>query len=631
RLMRQLLEIEQAFPEFRSPDSPTQRVGAAPQSGFEVVTRSRPMLSLENAMDADEVRAWRERLVRAVGESGGSDYVCEPKMDGVAIELIYEDGLLVRGLTRGDGVSGEDITENVRTIRAIPLRLHAGSVVPTVLSVRGEVYMDLEDFDELNRRQGDAGGKLYVNPRNTTAGSLKQLDPKVTASRPLKFFAYGIGNPEEAALSSQWEALEQLRAWRVPVNGLSECRDTIETVISYFEDIQSKRDRLPYEIDGVVVKVNSFAVQTEAGQRARSPRWAVAWKFAPQVERTKILDIEIQVGRTGALTPVARLEPVMVGGVTVSNATLHNQDEIDRKDIRVGDWVFVRRAGDVIPEVVASIKDLRDKRLKKFKMPDECPVCGTPVQRPEGEAVTRCPNTTCDAQVKERIRHFASRDAMDVEGLGEKLVEQLVDAGKIHSPADVFGLKKDDLASLERMAVKSAENLIAAIEKSKNATLPRFLFALGIRNVGTTVAEILADNFNTVDSVFEASEESLADIPGVGPVIAREIVSYASNSDNRRMVSRLLDAGIVFPEAPEGKSLEFEGMTFVFTGRLTRMTRDEAQAEVKKRGGKATSLVSKKTTYVVAGEKAGSKLDKAGKLGVEVIDEDTFIKMITKA
>ncbi|MCK5618146.1 MAG: NAD-dependent DNA ligase LigA, partial [Candidatus Krumholzibacteria bacterium] len=341
--------------------------------------------------------------------------------------------------------------------------------------------------------------------------------------------------------------------------------------------------------------------------------------------------IEIQVGRTGALTPVARLEPVMVGGVTVSNATLHNQDEIDRKDVRVGDWVFVRRAGDVIPEVVASIKDLRDKRLKKFKMPDECPVCGTPVQRPEGEAVTRCPNTTCDAQVKERIRHFAWRDAMDVEGLGEKLVEQLVDAGKIHSPADVYGLEKDDLASLERMAEKSAENLIAAIEKSKNATLPRFLFALGIRNVGTTVAEILADNFNTVDSVFEASEESLADIPGVGPVIAREIVSYASNSDNRRMVGRLLDAGIVFPEAPEGKSLEFEGTTFVFTGTLTRMTREEAQAEVKKRGGKATSLVSKKTTYVVAGEKAGSKLDKAGKLGVEVIDEDTFIKMITKA
>ena len=630
RLMRQLLEIEQAFPKFRSPDSPTQRVGAAPQSGFEVVTRSRPMLSLENATDADEFRAWRERLVRAVGEGGGTDYVCEPKMDGVAIELIYEDGLLVRGLTRGDGVRGEDITENVRTIRAIPLRLHAGSVVPAVLSVRGEVYMDLEDFDELNRRQGGAGGKLYVNPRNTTAGSLKQLDPKVTASRPLKFFSYGIGNPEEAALSSQWEVLEQLRAWRVPVNGLSECRDTIETVISYFEDIQSKRDRLPYEIDGVVVKVNSFAVQTEAGQRARSPRWAVAWKFAPQVERTKILDIEIQVGRTGALTPVARLEPVMVGGVTVSNATLHNQDEIDRKDIRVGDWVFVRRAGDVIPEVVASIKDLRDRRLKKFKMPDECPVCGTQVQRPEGEVVTRCPNTTCDAQVKERIRHFASRDAMDVEGLGEKLVEQLVDAGKIHSPADVYRLKKDDLASLERMAVKSAENLIAAIEKSKNATLPRFLFALGIRNVGTTVAEILADNFNTVDSVFEASEESLADVLGVGPVIAREIVSYASNSDNRRMVSRLLDAGIVFPEAPEGKSLEFEGMTFVFTGGLTRMTRDEAQAEVKKRGGKATSLVSRKTTYVVAGEKAGSKLDKAGKLGVEVIDEDTFMKMITK-
>jgi DNA ligase (NAD+) len=634
RLMRQLLEIEETFPDFRSPDSPTQRVGAAPQSGFQVVTRGRPMLSLENAMDDGEIRAWRERLVRAVGESGGTDYVCEPKMDGVAVELIYEDGLLVRGLTRGDGVSGEDITENVRTIRAIPLRLHAGSVVPVApaaLSVRGEVYMDLEDFDELNRRQGDAGEKLYVNPRNTTAGSLKQLDPKVTASRPLKFFAYGIGNADETRLTSQWEALEQLRSWRVPVNGLSARCDTIETVISCFEDIQSKRDRLPYQIDGIVVKVNSFAVQTEAGQRARSPRWAVAWKFPSQVERTKIVDIEIQVGRTGALTPVARLEPVMVGGVTVSNATLHNQDEIDRKDIRVGDWVFVRRAGDVIPEVVASIKDLRDKRLKKFRMPDQCPVCRTPVQRPEGEAVTRCPNTTCDAQVKERILHFVSRGAMDIEGLGQKLVEQLVDAGRIHSPAGVFGLRKDDLMSLERMAEKSAENLIAAIEKSKNATLPRFLFALGIRNVGTTVAEILAENFNTVDSLLEASEESLADIPGIGPVIAREIVSYASNSDNRRMVSRLLDTGIVFPQAPKGKSVEFEGMTFVFTGTLTRMTRDEAQTEVKKRGGKASSSVSKKTTYVVAGDKAGSKLDKAGKLGVEVIDEDTFIKMITKA
>jgi DNA ligase (NAD+) len=638
RLMRELMEIEQAYPEFRSVDSPTQRVGAPPArsadgtaAGFQVVTRSRPMLSLENAVNEDEVRAWRERLIRAVGESGSTDYVCEPKMDGVAVELTYEGGVLVRASTRGDGVNGEDITNNVKTIRAVPLRLHASAravPLPDSLSVRGEVYMDLADFEELNRRQGEAGERLYVNPRNTTAGSLKQLDARITASRPLKFYAYGIGDAEGTRLESQWEVLEQLRAWRVPVNGYSKRCQSIEEVIDYHHDMETSREKLPYEIDGVVVKSNSFAVQREAGERARSPRWAVAWKFPPQQERTRILDIEVQVGRTGALTPVARLEPVSVGGVTVSNATLHNQDEIDRKDVRAGDWVFVRRAGDVIPEVVAPIIELRDRPLRKFKMPAKCPVCGTPVIRPEGEAVTRCPNTTCDAQVKERIRHFASRDAMDIEGLGEKLVGQLVDAGLVHSPADIFHLRFEDLLSLERMAEKSAENLLAAIEKSKDATMPRFLFALGIRNVGITVAEILASHIPTVRDVLGASEETLAGIHGVGPVIAREIVTYASNDDNRRMVERLLDAGIRFPAPAEPRTSEFDGLTFVFTGTLTKLTRDEAQAEVKKRGGKATSSVSKNTTYVVAGEKAGSKLDKARKLGVEIIDEDTFLEMI---
>jgi DNA ligase (NAD+) len=422
--------------------------------------------------------------------------------------------------------------------------------------------------------------------------------------------------------------LEQLRSWRVPVNGYSQRCETIDEVIAYYEDILSKRETLPHEIDGVVTKVNAFAVQLEAGERARSPRWAVAWKFPPQVERTKVLGIEVQVGRTGALTPVARLEPVMVGGVTVSNATLHNQDEIDRKDVRVGDWVFVRRAGDVIPEVVAPIKELRGRGPRKFKMPDECPVCGATVVRPEGEAVTRCPNATCPAQVKERLRHFASRNAMDIEGLGDKLVEQLVDADMISSPADIYRLKQVDLEALERMAEKSAENLITAIERSKDTTMSRFLFALGIRNVGETVADILAEHFPTVEVLLNASEETLAQIHGVGPVIAKEIVSYAANPDNRRVVEQLLTVGITYPAAPETKSAEFEGMTFVFTGTLTRMTRDEAQTEVKKRGGKASSSVSKKTTYVVAGKNAGSKLDKATKLGVELIDEDTFIKMI---
>ncbi len=629
RLMRELMEIERMFPEYRSPDSPTQRVGAPPQSGFKVVKREIPMLSLENAMDGDELVAWRERLMRVVGESGGTDYVCEPKMDGVAVELIYKKGVLIRALTRGDGVNGEDITTNVRTIRPIPLRLHdtggGGGAGPSV-SIRGEIFMDLADFEALNRKQAAAGEKMFVNPRNTTAGSLKQLDSGITASRPLKFYGYALAGP--GGFTSQWDVLEQFRNWRVPVNDNSARCETIEDVIRFYGNIEQKRQDLPYEIDGVVIKVNRFDVQVEAGERARSPRWAVAWKFPPQVERTKVLGIEIQVGRTGALTPVARLEPVKVGGVTVSNATLHNQDEIGRKDVRVGDWVLVRRAGDVIPEVVAPIVELREKRLRKFRMPSGCPVCGTPVVRPEGEAITRCPNVTCDAQVKERVRHYASRDAMDIEGLGDKVVEQLVDAGLVHSPADIYRLKLDELAALERLAEKSAENLVAAISKSRDTTMPRFLFALGIRNVGITVAEILTEHFPTVEELFVASEELLSEIHGVGPKIAGEIVLYASNTDNRKMVEQLLAAGLKFPAAPRRKSGEFEGQTFVFTGTLTRLTRDKAQSEVKNRGGKATSSVSKTTTYVVAGDNAGSKLEKARKLGVDVITEDDFLKMI---
>jgi len=627
-LLRRLTEIEEAFPELRTPDSPTQKVGAEPQTGFAVVTRARPMLSLENAVDEAEARAWRERLARAVGEAGETDYVCEPKMDGVAVELVYENGVLTRGLTRGDGVRGEDVTANVKTIRPIPLRLRGGDF-PPVLSVRGEVYMDTADFEELNRRQQESGERLYVNPRNTTAGSLKQLDPKITASRPLKFFAYGIGNVEETSLQSQWDVLQYLRSRRVPVNEESRRCGTIDDVVAFHRDIGARREKLPYEIDGVVIKANQLRVQAEAGERARSPRWALAWKFPPREARTRILAIEVQVGRTGALTPVARLEPVRVGGVTVSNATLHNQDEIERKDIRVGDWVWVRRAGDVIPEVVAPVKELRKGPLRRFRMPEKCPVCGTPVTRAEGEAATRCPNATCPAQVKERIIHFASRGAMDIEGLGGKLVEQMVESGLIASPADIYRLREEDLVALERMAAKSAENLVQAIERSKRTTLPRFLYALGIRNVGETVAEVLAAHFGSVEELLEADEEALSGIAGVGPVIAHEIRAYTSRRDNRRLVGRLLEAGINYPAAPERKSAEFEGMTFVFTGTLTRLSRDEAEAEVKKRGGKAASAVSKKTTYVVAGEKAGSKLEKAVKLGVDVIDEEAFLRMIS--
>ena len=631
RMLRRLEEIEAKWPEFRTRDSPTQRIGAPPAEGFAVVTRAVPMLSLENAMAEEEFRQWRERLIRVVGAPGETDYVCEPKMDGVAVELVYEGGTLVQASTRGDGVNGEDVTPNVRTIRAIPLRLMQptrGKKPPRTLSVRGEVYMPLADFERINQKQMESGDKLYANPRNTAAGSLKQIDPGVTAKRPLKFFAYGIGSAEGTGIRSQWELLESLKTWGLPVNPLSKRCESVDDVIAFHEQSEKKRPKLPYEIDGVVIKVNDFALQTEAGTRSRSPRWAIAWKFPPQEARTRVLDIEVQVGRTGALTPVARLEPVRVGGVTVSNATLHNADEIEKKDVRVGDWVFVRRAGDVIPEVVAPIKESRKGSLPKFKMPTKCPVCGTPVERPEGEAVTRCPNFACPVQVRGRLIHFASRGAMDIEGLGVKLIDQLVTAGLVETPADIYKLTRDDLASLERMAEKSAQNVIDAIERSKHSTLPRFIYALGIRNVGETVAEVLAEHVGTMEALMEASEDELSNIHGVGDVIAREIRAWASVASNKKLVRDLLKAGITFAKAPRATSNEFAGQTFVFTGTLTKFTREEAEAEVKKRGGKAASAVSKSTTYVVAGEKAGSKLEKAQKLGVDVIDEDAFLRMI---
>jgi len=628
-LMRRLVAIETAYPDLATPDSPTQKVGAPPRGQFAVVTRDVPMLSLENAMEEAEVMEWRERLVRAVGEAGGSGYVCEPKMDGVAVEIVYRDGALALGATRGDGVAGEDITANVRTIRGVPLRLR-GEGAPRALSVRGEVYMTLADFEALNQQQDTAGARRYVNPRNTTAGSLKQLDARVTAARALRFFAYGIGAHEGTGLSSQWETLAALREWGLPTNPLARRCNTIEDVVAYHREMGERRDALPYEIDGVVIKADDFAVQAEAGTRARSPRWALAWKYPAQEARTRVLAIEVQVGRTGALTPVARLDPVRVGGVTVSNATLHNQDEVAKKDVRAGDWVWVRRAGDVIPEVVGPILELREGKPRRFAMPERCPVCDARVVRPEGEAVTRCPNFACPAQVKGRLLHFASRGAMDIEGLGEKIADQLLGAGLVTDPADLYGLKVADLEPLERMAQKSAENLVASIARSREITLARFVYALGIRNVGETVAEILAGHFASIDALLAAPEEALAEIHGVGPVIAREIRVWAETKENRAIVRRLLKAGVRPAGAPVAASDELAGQTFVFTGTLTRMTREEAEAEVKKRGGKSSSSVSKKTSYVVAGEKAGSKLEKAEKLGVTVIDEDAFLELIGK-
>ncbi len=638
RLFRRLVEIETAHPDLVTSDSPTQKVGAAPQAGFKVVRRDVPMLSLENAMNAEEFVEWTERLMREIGEGGAEDFVCEPKMDGVAVELVYRDGALAQGATRGDGVNGEDITANIRTVRSIPLRLRGRS--PSYVNVRGEVFMDKAVFEKLNRQQMEAGEKAYANPRNLTAGSLKQLDPKVTASRPLRFVVYGLGSVEGAGLeetpraaaarqfASQWDFLAAAREWGLPTNPLSKRCRARDEVIEYYNELVSARASLPYEIDGVVVKLNDFDMQREAGFRARSPRWAVAWKFPPQEERTRILGIDVQVGRTGALTPVARLEPVAVGGVTVSNATLHNEDEIAKKGVLIGDWVFIRRAGDVIPEVVAPIPELRTGGEKPFRMPKECPACGTPVVREEGEAATRCPNTECKAQVKERIRHYASREAMDIEGLGEKLVGQLVESGLVGDPAGLYRLTADDLVPLERMAEKSAENVISAIARSREAALARFIFALGIRNVGTTVAEVLAEHFPTVDALRAASEEEISGVRGVGPVIAGEVARFFADEGNRDLVDRLLGTGISFESAPPARSAELEGEIFVFTGVLTRLTREEAEAEVKKRGGRTSDSVSSKTTCVVAGEKAGSKLEKARKLGVRVIGEDEFLGLI---
>ncbi|UCG50848.1 MAG: NAD-dependent DNA ligase LigA [Candidatus Latescibacterota bacterium] len=639
RLFRRLLDLEKDHPEFITTDSPTQKVGAAPQKDFKAITRETPMLSLENAMDQDEFAEWRERLIREIGEAGGVDYVCEPKVDGVAVELVFRDGVLTQGATRGDGINGEDITENIKTVRPIPLRLR-GKNPPRYLSVRGEVFMDKADFERLNKQQMKTGEKVYANPRNLTAGSLKQLDPKITASRPLKFVVYGIGEVRGAGgsrsararpgtpFSSQWEFLETVREWGLPISSYSKRCVQYKEVIAYYDDLLKKRDRLPYEIDGVVIKLNDFDSQKEAGSRARSPRWAVAWKFPPHEERTRIIGIDVQVGRTGALTPVARLEPVPVGGVTVSNATLHNEDEINKKGVLVGDWVFVRRAGDVIPEVVAPIPELRSGEERAFNMPKKCPVCGTPVVREEGEAVTRCPNLECDAQVRERIRHFASREAMDIEGLGEKLVAQLVDAGLVKNPADLYDLTVGELAPLERMAEKSAENIINAIEKSKSTTLPRLIFALGIRNVGVTVAEILAECYPTVEAVRDAPEEEIAELYGVGPVIAKEVSRFFSEKRNRTMLGRLVAAGVHYVTASGVESEQLAGEVFVFTGGLTRMSRERAESEVKKRGARTSSSVSNKTTIVVAGVKAGSKLAKAEKLGIRIIGEDEFLTLI---
>ena len=628
RLVRELQALEEAHPELVTPDSPTQRVGAKPIEAFGTVQHRLPMLSLDNAFSDDEVLDFHRRVVDRLELADGGKhlrYAAEPKLDGAAVSLLYVNGTLQQGATRGDGRRGEDITHNVRTIDAVPLKL-IGNDYPELLEVRGEVFMPKAGFEAYNERARETGEKTFVNPRNAAAGSLRQLDPKLTAERPLDIYVYSVGIVEGREMpDGQNEVLDQLQAW-----GLKTCPergvvDGIDGCLAYYKKLGARRETLSYEIDGVVYKVNSRAEQRELGFVSRAPRWAIAHKFPAQEEMTVLKGVEFQVGRTGALTPVARLDPVFVGGVTVSNATLHNMDEVQRKDVRIGDTVIVRRAGDVIPEVVSVIESRRPKGARKVKLPAKCPVCGSAVVREEGEAVARCTGGLyCSAQRVEALKHFVSRRAMDIDGLGAKLIEQLVNIDRIKTPADLYQLKNDELAALERMGEKSAQNLMDAIEASKKTTLARFLYSLGIREVGEATAASVATHFGQLDRIISAKEEELETVPDVGPIVAARIRAFFDEEHNRDVIARLRSAGVHWKEtepraAPQDGPLA--GKTFVLTGTLSSMTRDEAKDQIQALGGKVTGSVSKKTDFVIYGEKAGSKLKKAQDLGVETLDE----------
>ncbi|HNC67572.1 MAG TPA: NAD-dependent DNA ligase LigA [Thauera aminoaromatica] len=632
RLFRELQAIERAYPALRSADSPTQRVGGKALAQFATVRHRVPMLSISTETDteASGALAFDARVRRALGldeDDAAVAYAAELKFDGLAISLRYEDGVLVQAATRGDGETGEDVTSNVRTVKAIPLRLLGEA--PPVLEVRGEIYLRRDDFERLNARQAEAGEKIFVNPRNAAAGSIRQLDPGIAARRPLSFYAYGLGEVAGWTLpATQTEVLDALAAFGLPVCGHRAQVRGAEGLAAFHARIGALRDTLPFDIDGVVYKVDALALQQQLGFVTREPRWAVAHKYPAQEAVTLLRDIEVQVGRTGALTPVARLEPVFVGGVTVTNATLHNQDEIDRKDVRIGDWVIVRRAGDVIPEVVAPILERRGGELPRFVLLDRfptCPVCGSHVVRGEDEAVARCTGGLfCPAQRKQALLHFAGRRAMDIEGLGDKLVDQLVDAAIVKTPVDLYRLGVLALANLERMGEKSAQNLLMAIEKSRGTTLARFIFALGIRNVGEATARDLARHFGKLDALIAADVDALQQVPDVGPIVAKCIAEFFAEPHNREVIEQLRAAGVHWAEGePQGSVAgALAGKTFVLTGTLPTLSRDEAKARIEARGGKVAGSVSKKTHYVVAGAEAGSKLDKAQALGVAILDED---------
>ncbi len=633
QLFRELQKLEAQHPELLTPDSPTQRVGGAPLKTFAEVQHRTPMLSLNNAFDEEEVRAFDARICEALGVKQ-VEYAVEPKFDGLAITLTYRNGIFVQGATRGDGYVGEDVTENLRTVRAIPLRL--AKPVKDV-EVRGEVLMFKRDFARLNEEQRARGEKEFANPRNAAAGSLRQLDSRITASRRLSFFAYGTGVCEGLKLPGQHDQqMALLQQWGMPVAQQRRVVQGVAGLLDYYREIGAQRASLPFDIDGVVYKVNDIALQQQLGFVSRAPRFAVAHKFPAEEMMTQLLDIEVQVGRTGALTPVARLAPVFVGGVTVTNATLHNEDEVRRKDVRINDTVVVRRAGDVIPEVVRVVLEKRPANAREFVMPQRCPVCGSHVVREEDEAASRCTGGLfCPAQRRRALQHFASRRAMDIEGFGEKLVEQLVDAHLVATPADIYDegkLNLRALANLERMGEKSAQNLLDAIERSKHITLARFIYALGIRNVGEATAKDLAQHFGSLDKLLAAEVSDLQQVPDVGPVVAQSIADFFAEAHNREVIRKLRTSGVSWPEheAKRQEHLLFSGKTFVLTGTLASMARDEAKDKLEALGAKVSGSVSKKTDYLVAGAEPGSKLDKARELGVTVLDEQGFLALLEK-
>jgi DNA ligase (NAD+) len=626
RLLRELIEIETEYPKLIIPNSPSQRVGATPMSEFGEIKHTVPMLSLANAFDEDEMQAFNKRINDRL-ETEEVMFSAETKLDGLAVSIRYENTLLKTAATRGDGYSGEDITHNIRTMQSIPLNL-IGDNIPNLLEVRGEVFMTHKGFEELNDKQRKKEEKLFANPRNAAAGSLRQLDPKITAQRTLSFFAYGIGDYKGYIdFKSHTQILNQLKQWGIPVSPETKELKNLQDCLKYYKEIGERRNKLAYEIDGVVFKVNNLLQQQELGFVSRAPRWAIAYKFPPDEEMTKVLDIEVQVGRTGAITPVARLKPVFVGGVTITNATLHNLDEIKRKDVHIGDWVNIRRAGDVIPEVVRVIKEKRDN-VTEFTMPDKCPVCDSAVERQEGEAVFRCMGgISCSAQNIQAIIHFVSRKALDIDGLGEKIVVQLSETGTVNTVAELYSLTHEQLASLERMGDKSAENVIDAINKSRETTLERFIYSLGIREVGEATARSLAQYFKDFELIEEASMEELEKISDIGPVVAHNIHSFFQQEHNKEIIEEL-KSNIHWPMVEVNQSKTLEGMTFVITGALSGMGRTEAKQKLLELGAKVSGSVSKKTSYVVYGDSPGSKYEKAVQLDVKTLNEEEFLELI---